>query len=832
MRISIDWIREFAAIPQLPERELATRITMSTCEIEEISTSAEVLNSVFVARITGVKPHPNADTLHLVTFDAGRNGGGEVVCGAPNVKPGIKVPFAPVGTTLPAGFTLTAKEIRGVVSEGMLCSEVELDLGEDASGLMVLSDEAEIGATLSEALGITSDMVLDVDNKSITHRPDLWGHYGMARDFAAVFDVPLENPYGEAWAAGIREKFTDDPSPIVPRVEKDTACKVYYGITVRGVKVEDSPSWMQARLIACGLRPINSIVDISNYVMLELGMPNHIFDLNLIGGGKIIIRRTGREETFVTLDEMERQLIPEDTVVADAEKPLVIGGIMGGLESGVTEKTTDIFIEVANWVDVEIRKTTTRLGLRTDSSQRYEKSQDNLACERTAFRLADLVLQLNPGAKVVGKLEYDGEDPAAFTPKEVDVRMDLVNTVLGVPVPTDEAVRILESLEFGVEAKTPKNRLDADPKHGGEELTVTVPSFRATKDIDGEADIIEEIGRIYGYDKVVPTPPKAALETVLLSPPLVMRRKIRDFLAQRGRSLEIINYPLIGRDLLEQAEWDNMADDLRLENALSPERDRMRPSMVPGIIESAALNQRNFESFRLFEIGRSYHGRDVLDGIADPGEWKDEYSCETNQVTVVFYDRNRSPFMDLANCFEDLMNYLNLSYRFHPGAERLPLVPKGWSGIHPNERIAVEVLGKARGAMFTLHPLIARKFKIKGYAVIAVMDLAGFEQIVPKDKTKYRPLPKYPASEFDCTVVTEARTPVARILDVFRKMKIPQMVSYGVVDLFALSESQKTVTMRVVFADESKTLNADEVSAAQDAVIEQLDKAGFPLKQG
>ena len=321
MKISMEWIEEFVELPRISPQELGERFTLSTCEVEEVIQAGQVLTQTYVARITGVEPHPDADKLRLVSFDAGPAGSGRVVCGAPNCEVGMKVPYAPVGTTLPVGFTLEAKKIRGILSEGMLCAEDELGLSENHEGLMELSSAAAEGTTMADYLETRPSVVLDIDNKSITHRPDLWGHYGMAREFAATFGSELKRPFNDRWQEKMLSLFDGSESPVRITVDPTSYCRAYYGYTVRGVTVAESPAWMQKRLLDCGLRPINSIVDISNYVMLETGQPNHIFDRRSIEEGRIIVRQVGREEEFVTLDELPRRLVADDTVIADGVKP-------------------------------------------------------------------------------------------------------------------------------------------------------------------------------------------------------------------------------------------------------------------------------------------------------------------------------------------------------------------------------------------------------------------------------------------------------------------------------------------------------------------------------
>ncbi len=805
MIISIDWIRDFVDIPDMDHHELATRFTMATCEVEEVKKTGELFSGIYISEITGVEKHPNANKLNIVEFSLGDGVPRKVVCGAPNVKAGLRVPFAPVGTCFPDGFTLTQKDIRGILSEGMLCSEVELGLGDDDSGLQVLPDNAPLGMSLKDFFNITPNILFDIDNKSITHRPDLWGHYGMAREFAAVFEKQLENPFNEEWKKKIEDRFSDEPSPIVPEVDPDSSCLAYYGITIKGVTIGESPEWMQRRLLDCGLRPINNIVDISNYVMLELGIPLHIFDYDRIGGSRIIIRRAGEDQQLVTLDEIERDLRPSDTVVCDAEKPLVIAGIMGGLESGVAPETNKVFVEAANWQDVEIRKTSNRLALRTDSSQRYEKALDSLQCEWAAFRAVELILRLCPEAEIIGKLEYDGHDLSAIPALSVTTTTEGICKVLGKNVPEERIISILESLAYRVEKDE-------------ERLYITVPPFRATKDVECEADIVEEIGRVIGYDTIDPVPPFSAIRTVRLSAPKKLHREIQDFMVLQSRALEVMTYPLLGEKLLERAQWPEKNEKLILINALSRDFDRMRPSLIPSILESVALNQKNYKKFTLFELGRTYHSGDST------------FAVERHKLIVAYFDVKKSRYLDGANSIEELLRYLKLPAELKKTPTPPALIPEGWPGLHPQEVLGIEVKDQLQGILFTVHPVILRGFKIKGDLTLAIIDLTDFEEEEKFDLSTYQPIPRFPSSVFDCTVVAGSRVPVQEILGVVRDLDIRELESIRIADLFVINDDEKAVTLRMTFFDPKRTLPGEFLTEVQDRVVRGLAVKGFPLR--
>ncbi len=804
MLVSIDWIKEFTDLnSNLSPKEISTRFTMATAEVEDVIVVGEFLEKLKVVQIESIKKHPEADKLNLVTFKVNDKETKEVVCGAGNVKEGLKVPYAPLGVTLPNGLTLEPKKIRGILSEGMLCSEEELGLETTIDGLMELESNASIGITMLEYLGEQKDIVLDIDNKSLTHRPDLWGHYGLAREFAAAFDSSLKNPFDNEWVKKLENNFNNNKSPITPIIEKGSAGLCYYGLSVDNVTIGESPAWIKRRLNAVGLRPINNIVDISNYVMMELGIPLHIFDREQISGDKVIIKNVGKKETFITLDEIERPLIETDTVIADADKALVIGGIMGGLNSGVTDKTSKIFIEVANWKSADVRKTSTRLGLRTDSSQRYEKKLDSKLCYRTLLRALDLVLSLCPDAKVVGKPEYDGISLEEIKDITIVTNTKKIESVLGHELSEEKIVNILESLDFKVERN--KGLLD-----------VKVPSYRSTKDIECEADLIEEIGRIIGYDNITPSSPLLDVKPVNLSTKSKLHRGIRNFLTFYSNAYEVMTYPMIGEKLLEKAKCPTHSEDTVLLNSLSKDHDRMRPSLVPSILDAVSKNQKNFDDFRIFEIGRSYITLDE----------------EQNHLAIAFYSKNSNVFVDLIDEVEKLLSAMNI-----PGdlCDKNPkfkntLIDEAWSGLHPFEFLNIRIMGKMQGVVTSIHPLMLRNFKIKGNLSIAIINLSSFEDKVLKEKNKYKPLPKFPGSDFDWTVVAKSTDQVGNILNAAKKAKIKHLKGISVVDVYKANESENNVTLRANFFDENSTLKGEFLDEAKNILIETLAKAGYDLK--
>jgi len=805
--ISLDWINEYVTLPQIDADDLANTFTMTTAEVEDVKKLNEHLALIKVAQITEIEKHPEADKLNLVTFNYGAKETKQVVCGAPNVKIGLKVPYAPLGVTLPNGLTLEPKKIRGILSEGMLCSETELGTGEGTSGLMELPESAELGKSMLDFLGIKQDTIIDVDNKSLTHRPDLWGHYGLAREFAAAYENPLADKFNKDWKAKLESNFTTDISPITPKVDQDSSALAYWGLSLDGVSVEQSPKWMQDRLIAVGLRPINNIVDISNYVMMELGIPLHIFDRDKIKDATIHIRRIGKDDTFETLDEIKRELIPSDTVICDSEKALVLAGIMGGHNSGVDESTKNIFIEVANWKAEEVRTTSTRLGLRTDSSARYEKSLDSLQCYQTMLRTLELVLELCPNARVIGKPEYDGDDLSKIESLTIKTSYSNIRKILGHPVEDAKIKSIFNSLAF----KT---------KESSDGIDVSIPSFRTTKDIEFEADLIEEVGRIIGYDNIEPVSPLTGIEATRLDAGKSLTRKIQDFLTLNAQALEVITYPLIGEKLLDKALWNDKNTKLKLVNALSQDADRMRPSLLPHALQTVAMNAKQFSNFKFFEIGRSY----------SPDE--KNFSRESYHLLIGSFDKKQSPILDLINTTEALMNYCNISFNFASelGKFKSEIIDSDWKGLHPHELTHMRIMGKFKGIIASAHPILLKNYKAKGHFSFALIDITDLMQREMKVKNNYEPIPKFPASTFDCTVLVSKDERLANVIDVTKKIKIKEMTDVKVVDVFNLDEKHFALTIQTTFMDKNKTLSGEFLKDCENKIISTLEGAGYPLK--
>lgn len=813
MLISLEWIKDFVELPETSPKILGERFTLATAEVEEVKILGEAMGKIKIAEILSIEKHPEADNLNLVTFKTSSTEIKKVVCGASNVKIGLKTPYAPLGTLLPNGMLLDPKKIRGILSEGMLCSEEELGLKDHSEGILELPSDAPVGVDLKTFFKINSDIILNIDNKSLTHRPDLWGHYGVAREFATIFQKKLKNPFTPEWEKEKMSLMTKSLSPVRPKVLEGSSCLSYSLLSIDNISVGPSPLHLRTRLENVGLRSINNIVDISNYVMLELGIPLHIFDRQKITGDTLTIKRLNQDCSFKTLDGQERKLIATDTVIADQNGPLVLAGIMGGESSGVSEGTKNILIEVANWKASDVRKTTTRLGLRTDSSLRYEKTLDSSLCQRTLLRTLELIKEYFPQSVVVGKIETGNLELGKKPPLVLTTSQISIVSRLGKDISEDQIISILRSLDFLIEKV-------------GQELKVTVPSFRATKDISQEEDLVEEIGRIVGYDNIVPESPAMKIYPAKLSEAQKIHRKTRDFLSLHSRAFEVFTYPLVGESLLKKMGWwgEQFSHGPILKNALSIDHDRMRSSLIPSLFESVLTNQKNFHEFRLFELGRVY----------PENKSADFFVKESTHLGLVSYSEGKeNQFTEICAQLEKLLSSLNVPFEFLETNEKLKntLIPQYWNGIHPYENLNIKIMGRIAGGVFSTHPLFLRHHKVRGNVVMGLIDLSLFENQVLKEKAKFTPLSKFPVSYFDCSVLAKQNQSVEEGLKALYAAKIKELKEVLVRDIFDLENGQKSVTLQCKFEDLDKTLGPDEIKNLEHKVISILDNANLKLKK-
>jgi phenylalanyl-tRNA synthetase beta chain len=758
MKFSYNWIREFVEGLDVPAQSLERLITMKTAECDGIENHGTLLAGAVPAAVLSAEPIEGSHNQKTLV-DAGRYGRRTVVCGAKNCRAGITTIYVPLGV----------KNVSGVLSDGMLASAAELEINKDHSGIVELDGPVELPA---------SDSVIEIDNKSITHRPDLWGHYGMAREVAAITGKRLRD----------RVDMSLLPAPGGPlrvEIEDFALCPRYSALVFENVTVGPSPLWLQARLTAVGLNPINNIVDVTNFILAELAQPMHAFDRAKLVGDTIWARPAREGESAPALNQEVYDLTPANLVIADASGPIAIAGVIGGRDSAISASTTSIVLESANFNASSVRKTSAGLKLRTDASMRFEKAQDPRTTVRALARAMELLPLVSPGIRLVGGLA----DVAAEMPAPAPVKLDLdwLGRKLGRALEAAEVRRILESLEFGV----------------SDDFQVTIPSWRATKDVAMPEDLVEEVGRMIGYDSIPPTPPLVPCAPSYDPPEREFLRGVRRMIAAQGFT-EVSNYSFISE---EEARRFGFAveDHVRLLNPIAAGQELMRTSLLPGIHRNVVENAKHFDEFRLFEIGREIHKQN---------EAKPE---ERPHLMAAIYskDDGRAGLLELKRAAECLAPRLHVR----------PAAARAWE--HSARCVELSWQGRVVGRLSELHPKLVEA----GRAAVLDLDLTVLQELTP-EQPKYRPVNRFPTSAFDLSIVANARALAADLELEIRRFagELAESVEYVREYQGApLAEGQKSVSFRVVVGGE-KTLSSAEITGIRNGIIEGLAGLGFDLR--
>jgi phenylalanyl-tRNA synthetase beta chain len=763
MKFSYNWIRELVPGLDMDARRLVREITMKTAECENVVEVGALLEGASVARVVSVEPMDGSRNQKAVV-ETERYGVKTVVCGAPNCRAGMLSIYVPLATAV----------IHGIASEGMLASGAELGVNRDHAGIVEIEQ-------LDTRL--IPDAVIEVDNKSLTHRPDLWGHHGMAREVAAITKKPLLDPVDATL-------LPDGPAAIEVEIEDLALCPRYSALMFENVTVRPSPLWLQYRLESIGLNPINNIVDVTNYVMAELAQPMHAFDADRLRGGTIYVRRAQAEERIVALNDETYTLAPSNLVIADAGGPVAIAGVIGGSESAIHEGATRIVLESANFQAAGVRKTSVQLKLRTDASMRFEKSQDPVNTTRGLARAIGLLREVSPGIRLVGGLADRRADwkPAPA----IDLPVEWVSRKLGRKTMEVEIRGILEALAFGVVQKAPGH------------LVVSVPSWRATKDVSIKDDLLEEVGRMIGYDSIAPRPPRIAATPPPDTPDRLFLRRIRALTAAQGFA-EVYNYSFVNAAMARDFGFDAEAH-VRVENPIASDQELLRVSLLPGLRKNLIENSRRLASFRLFEIGREIHPR--------AGQLPDEIT----HLAAAIYSRDDGA----AGLFE----VKRLAECLMPGCRLEPAIALPYE--HPERAAVVEWRGGDVGRLFELHPSMG----VEGRAAILDIDLSKLRELEPGE-AKYQPLRRFPTSAFDLSVVADAREPVGAI-----EKQLAAAAGDGLVEIEfvreyhgpPLAKGHKSISYRLTIGAADRTLSSEEVGALRERVIDAMRAAGYELR--
>jgi phenylalanyl-tRNA synthetase beta chain len=763
MKFSYNWIREHVPALDTPARQLERLITMRTAECEGIEETGALLAQACVARVVSVEPIPGSHNVKAVVETA-LYGGKVVVCGAPNCRPGMLTAYVPIAK----------KIVNGVESDGMLASGAELGVNRDAAGILELA---------GELTGCAPDSIIEIDNKSITHRPDLWGHYGMAREVAAILRQPLRDPVQPSL-------IPTAPAPINVAIEDLDLCPRYSALVFDNVTVQPSPLWLQYRLTAIGLNPINNIVDMTNFIMSELAQPMHAFDRDLLHGDTIFIRRAHEGEYFLALNEQDFTLHPSNLVIADAQGAVALAGVIGGMDSAIVAGTTRIVLESACFNASSVRRTSSALKLRTDASMRFEKSQDPANTVRGLARAVQLLQELSPGIRLAGGLA-DQRKPIP-PPPPILLPMDWLVRKLGKDVGPDEVRDILERLSFGVSTAEPGV------------FSVTVPSWRATKDVSVKDDLVEEVGRMIGYDSIEPRPP-AVLTTV---PPANVERafhgRVRAIFADEGFT-EVYNYSFV-------AEADALAfgmqpgDHVTVANPIAPNQSLLRMSLLPELRANVLENSKRFDAFRIFEIGREIHKQP--EGLPR----------EIPHLAAAIYSKDgdgAAGLFELKRAAQCLML----------GAEARPCAARSYE--HPARAAEIHWNGAVAGRLFELHPSLS-----DGRTAMLDLDLTLVQAAAPKEK-RYTAIRRYPSSAFDLSVVAGERELVGDLRTKLVALAGPLLESIEYQRQYAgppLAEGTRSVSFRLTVGSAERTLSSEEVTEVRARLIDGMRAQGYDLR--
>lgn len=788
MFLSMNWISDFVDLSGLDKLKLINQFSLSTAEVEnDIYFKGSDLSGVVVAEIKSVENHPDSKKLHLLKVDAGESELTDVVCGAPNVRVGMKTAFAKVGAKI-GEIEIAPRKLAGYLSNGMCCSEKEIGISDDNSGIMEITDDIPNGTDLKSVYAI-DDIIFEVDNKSLTNRPDLWGHYGIAREFAALSGRPLKNIVGVDLS-----KY--DSLPKVDMKIEDSLCQRYSCLQVENIKRTVSPVDMRIRLYYCGMRAINFLADLTNYLMLEMGQPMHAFDSRKVE--KIRIKRFDTPFTFQTLDGVERNIDENTLMICNDNTPVAIAGIMGGLDSEIVDDTTTLTLESATFNAASVRKSTVRLAHRTDASMRYEKCLDPEMTVTAIARFVELLQKYDDGASVVSALT----DDYAYHYDNVELKFDkaFVDKYTGIDISNDTIVKTLKSLGFGVELEN-------------DSFTVDVPSWRATKDVTMKADIIEEITRIYGYDNFDIHTAVAPLYPVRPSIEKTVEDKIKDLLVKRFSLHELHSYVWSYYDELKAIGLD--ADGvIKLDGATNPNIETIRRSIIPTQLCQVKSNTSFALRFGIFEIGRVVTGLDENNNCIEKKKLAITLFSKIAPVSVLFYK-----LRDILEIMSDDIKHKPLTFEAKQ-AEYPYQHPVNLNRVFCDD---VEI-----GEIGIVYPTVQKKIDKKASIVYAEIDVETFANI-KNASIQYIEPSRFPEMEIDLSFISKTFAPISIAI---AEAKSPLVKNVYVTDIYEdENDGSKSITTRIVFAHPERTLTKEEVTEVTDKIIATLKEKGIELKK-
>ena len=785
MFISMNWIKDFVDLEGLDTLKLIQQFSLSTAEVEnEIFFKGSDISGIVVAEIKEIADHPESKKLHLLKVDAGDGKLTDVVCGAPNVRVGMKTAFAKIGAKI-GEITIAPRPLAGFESFGMCCSEAEIGISEDNSGIMDITEDVAVGTDIKDLYEI-DDIVFEVDNKSLTNRPDLWSHYGIAREFAAISGRPLK-------ALDVDDLTQYNSLPQVDMKIEDALCQRYSCLQFENIKRNVSPVNMRIRLFYCGMRAINFLADMTNYLMLEVGQPMHAFDSRKVG--KIRIKRFENPLTFTTLDKVERNIDENTLMICNDNTPVAIAGIMGGLDSEIVEDTTTLTLESATFDAASIRKSTVRLSHRTDASIRYEKSLDPELTVLAIARFVKLLKDFDKDVKIVSSLT----DEYAFHYPEITLSFDkaYVDKYTGIEISNDTIIDTLTKLGFTASVNE-------------DNFTVDVPSWRATKDVTIKADIIEEITRIYGYDNFDVNTAKSPLFPVNMEQEKCDEERVKDMLVKRYNLHEVHSYVWNYYDELKDLGIENKGV-IKLLNASNPNIETIRESLIPTQLCQIKSNVGFAPQYGIFEIGRAVTGIDENNLCVEKKFLGATLYSKTKDVKTLYFE-----LKDIIETVVDELKHKAVTFEKAEPTSNFE---------HPVNYNAVVCNGEILGYIGIAHPTVSKKIDKRGAIVFAQLDMGVLASIKNASITYDEPS-KFPCMDIDLSFVTDTFEPIRKAIE---NANSPLIKKIEVVDIYE-DENSKSITTRLTFSHPEKTLKREEVQDVANAIIDTLSSQGISLK--
>jgi phenylalanyl-tRNA synthetase beta chain len=795
MLVSLEWLREYVDVDISPS-ELAEKLTMVGLEVKDLTTkSTEGLDKVVVGKIVVYEKHPNADKLSLCEVDIGTGENLFVVCGAPNAREGMLSPIALVGAELPNGMKVQPTTIRGVTSYGMLCSSRELKLDDDHSGIMDLSPDLKLGTPIAEALGL-DDIVMEIE--LTPNRSDCLSIIGIAREVSAITGNPLRKP-----KIDFQEGTTQAKNLTSVAINDSDLCPRYSARLIMGVKVGESPQWMKRRLESVGLRSISNVVDVTNYVLIELGHPLHAFDFDKLTEKRIVVRRITPDETIKTLDEQDRKLDKDMLVIADAKRAVAVAGVMGGAGTDVTENTVNVLIESAYFNPISISKTAKALGMHTEASHRFERGTDIEGLITALNRTTQLIQQLAGGEVCSGIVDTY---PSPQEKIIVDLRPERVNAVLGTDLKAEEMQKYLNSIEFQAEKD-------------GDNLKVTVPTFRP--DVSREIDLIEEIARLYGYDNIPITMPAGEIPPIsdaeyLTASKIKFRNRIRKALTAFGL-MEVLNYSFHSADafdMLKLEEEHKYRNVLRLRNPLSENQSTIRTTLLAILLENIKYNMnRRTNDIHIFEVGRVFH---PLEGEKQPYEPEYVSGAMTGLINAQVWNQSTRPvdFFDIKGAVESILDELGIhSYQLKP-ASNLP--------FQSGRSAEIIVDGVSLGVFGEIHRNVLVSYDIEQN--VYMFELCFDELMKFSTLEKFEPLSVFPSVYRDMAIILPYDVPASQVEDLIKSAGelVRNVNLFDVYKGKQVPDNMKSLAFSIEYYSPDKTLTDEEADEIHQKIISML----------